>query len=325
MRMFALLSAGLSATILALLAAPPAQAIPRTWVASNGSNANPCTRPAPCADFQTAHTSTDDGGEINCVDAGDFGSLTISKSITIDCTGIFAGMEPSFSSVFVNAPGSVVTLRGLSMHGGGIGGVGIDFFRGAVLHVENCRISSFRAAFICIPPCSGGIVFRPPAGVTATLYVSDSAIENNGLPTNGGGIIIEPAGSGSARVVLDRVEIENNTHGILADGTGSSGSIVVQVRDSLVTGSSGNGIAATTAAGAAATGIVVDGSSSVGNAGTGVLAQGAGALVHLGSSTVAGNGAGLGVTGGGQIHSYQNNQATGNAIDGAVTANLTVR
>ncbi len=129
----------------------------------------------------------------------------------------------------------------------------------------------------------------------------------------GGGIYIELTGSGSARVVIDRTRVESNIHGILADGTGSNGSIVVQVRDSVVAGNAGNGMWAKRA------GMVVDRTSSNNNAGYGILADGAGSLIHLGNSTVAGNGGGLGATSGGKVFSYQNNQASGNAFEGGPT------
>jgi hypothetical protein len=136
---------------------------------------------------------------------------------------------------------------------------------------------------------------------------------------SGGGIFIQPLGSGTARAVIERTRVEQNTHGIVADGSGGTGSIVVQINDTTVAGNAGNGIWAKRA------GIVMDHSSSKNNAGNGILADGPGAVVHLGQSTVVGNGAGLSATGGGQILSYQNNQASGNVIDGAPTGVLTVK
>jgi hypothetical protein len=317
MKAIAHLSAGLAALLALLLPAAPAHAIPRTWVASNGAG-GACTRAAPCADFQTAHNTTDAGGEINCVDAGLYGSVTISKSITIDCTGIFAGVRPpgpGTAAIFLNMGSDVVTLRGLAIDGGGTGGIGVSFAFGTALHIENCRIFGFRGGVN-----GRGISVTPGAGVTSKLSVSDSVVTENGLPADGGGIIVQPSGSGSARVELDRVRVKSNTHGIVATGTGSTGPIVIQVRDSLVAGHTGNGIAAITNVG-----IVVDRTSSVGNAGSGILAQGSGAVVNIGSSTVVGNAAGFNAAAGGQILSYQNNQASGNVIDGAVTAVLTVK
>src|SRR5437870_12695722 len=78
-----------------LLNALPAQALnARSWVSRAGSDASACTIGAPCLTFNGALAKTNAGGLINCLDAGDFGSggFTIAKSITIDCTGTFAGV-----------------------------------------------------------------------------------------------------------------------------------------------------------------------------------------------------------------------------------------
>src|SRR6188472_3729048 len=61
----------------------------RTWVSGVGDDVNPCSRTAPCKTFAGAISKTAAGGEINCLDPGGFGTLTITKSITIDCTGTF--------------------------------------------------------------------------------------------------------------------------------------------------------------------------------------------------------------------------------------------
>ena len=93
----------------------PALAIPETWVASNGGGAA-CTRAAPCLTFAAAHTATDPGGTIKCADAANFGVLTITKSITIDCTGTNGGIVATAgNAIVVNAANVVVVLRGLSI------------------------------------------------------------------------------------------------------------------------------------------------------------------------------------------------------------------
>src|ERR1700676_1897085 len=80
-------------TLVALFAFPisRAQALnQRSWVATTGSGST-CVRPSPCANFVTALAATNPGGEINCVDTGDFGNgngLFIDRSITIDCEGV---------------------------------------------------------------------------------------------------------------------------------------------------------------------------------------------------------------------------------------------
>src|SRR3978361_1340781 len=59
----------------------------RTWVSGVGDDANPCSRTAPCKTFAGAISKTAIGGEINCIDPGGFGAVTITKSLTIDCRG----------------------------------------------------------------------------------------------------------------------------------------------------------------------------------------------------------------------------------------------
>ncbi len=75
----------------------------RTWVSGVGDDANPCSRTAPCKTFAGAISKTADGGEINVLDAGGFGAVTITKSITIDGGGSFASILASGTSgVIIN-------------------------------------------------------------------------------------------------------------------------------------------------------------------------------------------------------------------------------
>src|SRR5262249_11915274 len=172
----------------------------------------------------------------------------------------------------------------------GASGVGVDLLNGA-LTLENCVVQNWNAS----TGSSIGIGIRvaPPAGVTARLHVTDSLIRNNGLAASGGGIIIQPAGSGSARVVIERARVENNTFSIFANGIGSTGVISVQVRDSVVSDSAFSGISAFTSAGHSITSITVDHSSSGLSGANGILAQGAGGFVFLREATVLSNLTGL--------------------------------
>ena len=77
----------------------------RTWVSGVGDDANPCSRTAPCKTFAGAITKTVTNGEINCIDPGGFGTITITKSITIDCTGTFGSILASQTNgIIVNLP-----------------------------------------------------------------------------------------------------------------------------------------------------------------------------------------------------------------------------
>ena len=82
-----------AASLILTLATDPAQAqASRTWVSGVGDDANPCSRTAPCKTFAGAISKTAVNGEINCLDPGGFGAVTITKSITIDCHEVFGSI-----------------------------------------------------------------------------------------------------------------------------------------------------------------------------------------------------------------------------------------
>src|SRR5690349_4009812 len=88
----------------------------RTWVSGVGDDANPCSRTAPCKTFAGAISKTAPAGEINCLDPGGFGAVTITKSITIDCHDIgTAGVLVSGVNGIVISAASTdqITLRNL--------------------------------------------------------------------------------------------------------------------------------------------------------------------------------------------------------------------
>jgi len=118
------------------------------------------------------------------------------------------------------------------------------------------------------------------------------------------------SGAGASRLVFDRVRIQNNTDGLLIQGTGLAAANV-HVRDSLVVRNTRNGITAARTAT-----VFVDHTSASDNGAAGILATAPGATVILGGATITRNGTGLVATSGGTIESYQNNQASGNDSDG---------
>src|SRR5881227_1279415 len=125
----------------------------RTWVSGVGDDANPCSRTAPCKTFAGAISKTADGGEIDCVDPGGFGAVTITKSITIDGGGTFASiLAAGTNGVNLNDSASgaagtkVARLRNLSINGAGTGVVGINYTSGKALYVENCQIFGFKSS-----------------------------------------------------------------------------------------------------------------------------------------------------------------------------------
>jgi hypothetical protein len=82
----------------------PAQAqATRTWVSGVGDDANPCSRTAPCKTFAGAISKTATGGEINCLDPGGFGGVTITKSIQIICQVEAGVLVSGTNAIIVNA------------------------------------------------------------------------------------------------------------------------------------------------------------------------------------------------------------------------------
>src|SRR6188508_1656701 len=103
---------------LAFTAAPAQAQATRTWVSGVGDDANPCSRTAPCKTFAGAISKTAGGGEINVLDPGGFGGVTITKSITIRST-FEAGVLVSGTNAIVIAAGvnDQVILEGLDIEG----------------------------------------------------------------------------------------------------------------------------------------------------------------------------------------------------------------
>src|SRR6516165_4604146 len=125
----------------------------RTWVSGVGDDANPCSRTAPCKTFAGAISKTAPGGEINALDPGGFGAVTITKAITIDGGGgqIAGVLVSGTNGIVVSAgPTDVVTLRNLRIDGIGTGLNGIRYLSGAALHVQNCYIFGFTGSGIDI-------------------------------------------------------------------------------------------------------------------------------------------------------------------------------
>src|SRR6201981_2028561 len=104
----------------------------RTWVSGVGDDANPCSRTAPCKTFAGAISKTAINGEINCLDPGGFGAVTITQSITIDCHEVFAsilnsgtnGVNIPFDSFNAADTRKTVRLRNLNFNGANTGLIG---------------------------------------------------------------------------------------------------------------------------------------------------------------------------------------------------------
>lgn len=182
----------------------------RTWVSGVGDDANPCSRTAPCKTFAGAISKTAEFGEINVIDAGGFGAVTITKSISIIAEGFTGGILASLNSsgIIINTTDATdrVVLKGLDFEGVGTGLNGIRILKAASVIIENCTINGF----------INGINVEPP-GFPVNVIVKDTRISNTGTAIN-----VIPAGALIADVNLIGVLIGMNTTGVNSAGTGAT-------------------------------------------------------------------------------------------------------
>src|ERR1022692_1918624 len=116
----------------------PAHAQP-VFVPAKGANTNPCTFAQPCRSFQQAHNTVAASGEIDVLDPAGYGSLTITKAISIQGHG-YSGISVASggTGITINAGASDVLLRSLTIDGQGVGQYGIVFNTAGSLTIQNC-------------------------------------------------------------------------------------------------------------------------------------------------------------------------------------------
>lgn len=209
------------AAILCLNSVAHAQAT-RTYVSGVGDDANPCSRTAPCKTFPGAISKTAAKGEINVLDPGGYGAVTITKSIVIDGLGTMAGILVSGTpGIIVNAgQNDVVTIRNVTFDGVGTGTYGIRILAAGEVRIENCVIFGF----------ANNAVDFVPTTTNTTLYVQNTHIHN----CAGAAVSVKPVGAGG-KAVIEHSKLESCGVGI--DSTG-----VATLSDSTVTGSTGAGL-----------------------------------------------------------------------------------
>jgi Right handed beta helix region len=302
MKIIAAFAVGLA--LAGVLSVAPAQAQnTRSFVSGHGLDTNACTLAAPCRTLAAAFAATNAGGEIDVLDPAGYGALTINKAISIvnDGVGTAGVIVPSGGiGITINAGSNdAVSLRGLSIEGGGVGNTGIQFNTGKSLTVENCVIRHVKNA---------GIGFFPNA--TSNLAVSNTLVADN----NGGdGIYVEPSSTSAVTVtaMFNHVELSNNSgNGIVLNGTTSIGTINTTVAESVAVHNGNTGFYIESIAGQAATTLMLFHSVAANN-GTGLLVQGA--TIRVAQSMVTGNSVdGYSIGLGGVLDSYVDNYIDGN-------------
>jgi hypothetical protein len=123
-----------------------------TWVSRNGSDANVCSATAPCLTFQAAHDATGANGDINCFNSGDYGQLTINKSISVKCTSVMASIAAGTGAGITISAGVTdkIVLDGLDIEGLSTGSIGISVGSASKVHVLNTTIRNFSDAGVAL-------------------------------------------------------------------------------------------------------------------------------------------------------------------------------
>jgi hypothetical protein len=254
MRKIALALAILGTTLTTALYTAPAHAqATRTWVSGVGDDANPCSRTAPCKTFAGAISKTAAGGEIDALDPGGFGAITITKAITLDGGGgIVASVLASGTNGIVVSAGAsdVIILRNLRINGAGGGINGIRFLAGKGLVVDNCDIFGFTTNGLDVA-----------LGATAVAQVRNTTFRNNGgfdvaATTTSGFAIVQvfnssffgnlSTGGGVAANTNGAIAVSNSNFQNLATGAQAGTNAILDIDNSIFTTT---GVAITAVAG----------------------------------------------------------------------------
>jgi hypothetical protein len=277
----------------------------RTWVSGVGDDANPCSRTAPCKTFAGAISKTAASGEISVLDPGGFGTITITKSITLNGTGTLAGILSSLTNgVNVNdsASGSpntaVVILRDISINGAGTGLKGVNYTSGKSVMLDHCWIYSINGA-------SGrGIDVNKTADGTLKM-INGCVIENvteDGihLTTTGGTVVAVVDNASIMNCGQDGIEAVSNVRGEI-----TRSSVEVVAANGIMT-SGGN------------CQLNVD-DTTIAHANTTGLRASAGSSIRVSDSMIANNSTGVSANGG-TVDSFQGNSLIGNPAPGAFSS-----
>jgi hypothetical protein len=187
----------------------------RTWVSGTGDDVNPCSRTAPCKTFAGAISKTAVAGEIDCLDSGGFGAVTITFSMTIDCHAVIGGvLVAGTNGIVVNLPaGSYATLKGLDINGAGPTAnslSGVNMVGNGSLTIEDCIIYGFRNV-------TAGNGVNVNGTTSAHVLIENTRIRNNLV-----GVIVQPQSGVPNSVIIERSVVESNSTANLSVATGGT-------------------------------------------------------------------------------------------------------
>jgi hypothetical protein len=288
----------------------------QSWVSNTGSDKYPCTLTQPCATFSAAINATIAGGEVDVLNAGDYGiglgTVNISSSITID-GGNLAHVTGGPGDKFVVFPGGgTVVLRNMSITSEGAGGNPISFQGAGSLYIENVSISAVGGQGLVIGATGAADIRVTNSSIMASEGVYIAAVSRITPPP-----IIH----------LETVAINvSQLAGVGGGGNGAFafsafGSATASLRNVEITASASQGNAYGVLA-STSTSVISLENCSIHNVGQAVVSSG---VVRLSNTSIHDNFLGLDTISGGHIVSFGNNQVAGNTTDGAPTSTVTMK
>jgi hypothetical protein len=287
--------------LMALALGPLASAqATRTWISGVGDDQNPCSRTAPCKTFAGAIMQTAVGGEIDCLDPGGFGAVTITQPITIDCgPGVGSILVGGTNGIVINSTGAsdYITIRNLTLEGLGTGLNGIEILAGNTVHLENVKIHNFVTTGVQVA-----------AAAPVNLSMNNVTITADNVTSSG---ISMTTTSGVASAELDNVRIWNTHPGL--QGKANS---VWTAHDSDL---SFNGVGAKAIQAGAIINLI---NCQLNNNTVAAVESVAGSTIVVVSSTMSQNGTAL-IPNGGTLLSDGQNNVNGNTSNGSVTGSTT--
>lgn len=277
----------------------------RTWVSGVGDDVNPCSRTAPCKTFAGAISKTAANGEISVLDPGSFGTVTITKGITLNGTGTLAAITSAGTNgIQVNdgataTPNTIVVIiRDIAINGVGTGTFGVRYLSGKSVMIDHCWIYGIGATGagqgrgIEVNKTAAGNLkvlntviencFEDGVHMTTTAFQLLSTFSNTEI-MNCGGDGIEAAAN--TLMAIHNSRITHNANGIRSSGSGCQ----FNIDDVFIS------------------------YSSVG------LQASAGSTFRVSDSTITQNATGLSLNGG-VIDSFQGNSLMGNTTPGAFSS-----
>ena len=268
----------------------------RTWVSGVGDDVNPCSRTAPCKTFAGAISKTAKDGEISVLDPGGFGTVTITKSITINGThgqgygSILAALATQGVLVNITDPADVrksVRLNSLHINGASTGVNGVRILAATAVYINDTIIDGFTTR---------GVEVNTTAGVN--VFITDTQIRRANV-----GVRLSTT-AGFAVGILNNVKIESGA----SHGMEVSSNSFATVKNSAVSGNSGSAFITS------GNGVlnVID-SIMAHNNGSGVNASTSGSTIRIVGNEILNNGASISIAAGATVSSDGQNRIIANA------------